>query len=297
MILKLIKQVYYLSRYIMASMFCLLFRHSYNIQILDREQTVKKILKSNCSVCRFGDGEFGIIQNKTSTFQDANALLGKRLYECLENKNSNVLVCLPSSLIDDKQMNYSARRFWREYIFKNKSFLAGISKDRVFGDSLFTRFYMDRKDKYATFQYVSLLKKIWNNRHLLIVEGFGSRLGVGNDLFDNALSIQRILCPSTNAYAKYSEILTRTEEYCNKNKCVLVLCALGMTATVLAYDLSIGGQQAIDIGHIDVEYCWFKMGATEKCLIPSKTVNECGVNTVLPIENELYNKQIVCKIS
>ena len=35
------------------------------------------------------------------------------------------------------------------------------------------------------------------------------------------------------------------------------MAALGPTATVLAYDLCSARYQALDIGHLDVEYDWF----------------------------------------
>ena len=41
----------------------------------------------------------------------------------------------------------------------------------------------------------------------------------------------------------------------------LILLALGPTATVMAYNLAQKGYQAIDIGHIDIEYEWYRMGA------------------------------------
>mgnify|MGYP000128627122 CR=1 FL=1 len=44
-------------------------------------------------------------------------------------------------------------------------------------------------------------------------------------------------------------------------KTALFLIALGPTATVLAYDLFKSGYQAIDAGHVDVEYEWWRMGA------------------------------------
>lgn len=53
---------------------------------------------------------------------------------------------------------------------------------------------------------------------------------------------------------------------CTVNKAKLVLIALGHTATVLAYDLAEVGYQAIDIGHIDIEYEWFLMRAPKKYL-------------------------------
>ena len=37
------------------------------------------------------------------------------------------------------------------------------------------------------------LKKIWENKNIIIVEGSQTRLGVGNDLFANTKSIRRIL--------------------------------------------------------------------------------------------------------
>ena len=36
-----------------------------------------------------------------------------------------------------------------------------------------------------------------------------------------------------------------------------MLIALGPTATILAYDLAEKGVQALDVGHIDIEYEWF----------------------------------------
>lgn len=37
------------------------------------------------------------------------------------------------------------------------------------------------------------------------------------------------------------------------------------------------------IGHVDIEYCWYKMNARTKVAVPSKSVNECGLNNVPPI--------------
>ena len=42
------------------------------------------------------------------------------------------------------------------------------------------------------------------------------------------------------------------------------LLPLGPAATVLAYDLFKAGYQAIDVGHVDVEYEWWRMGAHKK---------------------------------
>ena len=58
----------------------------------------------------------------------------------------------------------------------------------------------DKNNSKTTFEN---LKKIWNGKNIIIIEGRYSRLGVANDLFNNAKSEKRILCPEKNAFAKY----------------------------------------------------------------------------------------------
>ena len=72
-----------------------------------------------------------------------------------------------------------------------------------------------------------------------------------------------------------------------------------MTATILAYDLSKSGKeyQAIDIGHLDIEYECFLRKTNGITAIPGKAVNEVGQNH--PKEeffDPTYLNSIVCKI-
>lgn len=293
----LLRKVYHFFRYIVVSQYCYYFRKVFHYKILTRELTVQYIIKNRCSVSRFGDGEFGIIQGYDSSFQLSNKELGAALIKVLKCQNPNILVCIPYALVSDHYMHYSARRFWREYIFKNRAFLKKIAASKVtFGDASFTRFYIDCRDKSKTKDYIAQLRGIWDGRDLLIVEGKASRLGVGNDLFENANSIKRILCPPKSAFNCYETILELTRLELRKNEKLLVLIALGMTATVLAYDLNNDGYQAIDIGHVDIEYCWYKMNARKKCPIPSKAVNECGTNNLDSLQDNNYISSIIAEI-
>ena len=78
---------------------------------------------------------------------------------------------------------------------------------------------------------------------------------------------------------------------------MLFLIALGPTATALAYDLFKAGYQAIDIGHVDVEYEWWRMGARRKVKLERKYVNEVPNGNLVADAGEEYNKQIIAKIS
>ena len=150
---------------------------------------------------------------------------------------------------------------------------------------------MPYKDKSITKSCFNLWKEIWNEKDLLIVEGAKTRLGVGNDLFDNVKSIKRILAPNTNAFSLIDRLFSEVKKY-SKNH--LVLLALGPTATVLAYRLALEGFWAIDIGHIDIEYEWYIRNAKEKIAIPNKYVIEAknGKN-VSEFSDPIYNGQIV----
>lgn len=128
------------------------------------------------------------------------------------------------------------------------------------------------------------------------MKGEKSRLGIGSDLFDEVKTIRRIICPATDAFDLYDEILQTTLEKATSD--TLVLLALGMTATVLAYDLSQHDIQALDIGHIDIEYEWFKMNATKKVPIKGKFTNEAvGGRDVEDSNDSLYLSQIIVRIS
>ena len=69
--------------------------------------------------------------------------------------------------------------------------------------------------------------------------------------------------------------------------------ALGPTATVLAYDLAKEGYQAIDIGHIDIEYEWYLKNVDKKEKIDNKYTNEvANGDSVQDIEDSEYQNQI-----
>ena len=68
---------------------------------------------------------------------------------------------------------------------------------------------MDYKDKNNIPKYIQKLKKIWEQKDILIIEGEKSRLGIGNDLFNNSKSIKRIICPIINAFNAYDKIIIK----------------------------------------------------------------------------------------
>lgn len=270
-----------------------------NYDILSDEETLKKITKENYSVARYGDGEFRLmLEKKGIGFQCIDEKLSEKLRKIIiaseiENK---IIIGVPASLKGVKGYSKEAKRFWINYWVQNFNDLKPYLKQKEYCNTNLTRPYMDYKNKNEVIMQKKFndIKKIWDKRDVVIIEGEKTMLGVGNDLFDNCNSIDRIICPAKNAFEKYDQILEEAQKV-EKDK--LFLISLGPTATVLAYDLAREGYQAIDTGHIDIEYMWFKMGATTKEAIKGKYVNEAKNNDYLTeIKDEKYESEIIARV-
>jgi glycosyltransferase family protein len=183
-------------------------------------------------------------------------------------------------------------------MFQNREkWMLYVNKRKTYGNSLITRPYMSYKDKSSSFDRFEKLKKLWFGRNVTIIEGSQSFIGVGNDLLSNANSIKRIIAPSIDAFEVYEKIIESSSMIDKED---LILLALGPTATILAHDLTEKGYQALDIGHIDVEYEWYLNQAKSKTLIKGKYVNETGRKIEIGsngLENdERYLESIVVRI-
>ena len=263
-------------------------------QIASIEETIQKIVREGCSVSRFGDGEILLTNNKAIGFQKADSKLGERLKEVLQSNADGHIVCLSDTFTDIYRYNRKARRFWRTHFFIYGHIWDNLLiPNKQYYNTFVTRPYMDFAQKTQCGKWFHDMQAIWQNRNIIFIEGEKSRLGVGNDLFHNAKSIKRILCPPTSAFDKYDSIIN---EAVKQSKYVLFLIALGPTATVLAYDLHKKGYQAIDIGHVDIEYEWWRMNAKRKVKIQNKYVNEAVGGNIVSVAGEEYESQIIAKI-
>ena len=297
--MNILKVIYHELKYKWYMMHYYLFTHINKLpEIVSIEETIEKLIIHKKSIARFGDGEMRWILNiSQDSFQEQNKDLQKDLIRVLTIPNDYCLIGLPPGMTSLRENTKYAKRFWSEHFVKEgEKILKYLNPEKKYYNSDISRFYIGYADIKKAESRFNFLKRVWNNRNILIVEGEKTKLGVGNDLFSNVKSIRRILAPHINAYSKYEEILKVIQKEYQKED--LVLLALGPTATVLAYDLSLKEIQAIDIGHIDVEYEWFKMKTRQKVAIKGKYVNEAGISgkVVEEINDPVYLSQVVQRI-
>lgn len=259
------------------------------------DETLDEIVNNKYSVSRFGDGEFALIHGEGLKFQPYSEELKVKLMEIIKSKQEKHIVCIPNIFKNIDWCAETPRDYWRKYLNLNRSKIYNmLDMKKEYYDALVTRLYIDHQDKRKVEERFEKFKRLWNDRDIVVVEGAQSRLGIGNDLFSDARSIERIICPSKDAFSRYNKILGTVK---NQEKSKLILIALGPSATVLAYELSSYGYHAVDIGHIDVEYEWFLQRATEKTPVKNKYIGEVENGTnVDEIKDLKYESEIIIKI-
>lgn len=263
-------------------------------QIMSIDETIDIVIKKRLSVARFGDSEYLYMSGGGDGLQASSIKLQQKLREVMRNTDPRLLVCmvnyhdLTNRTLEAK---LSAMKFHTSTFNAYKKY---INFDYRYGNSNMTRFYITSKDKSACGERFEKCKRIWESREVIIFEGENTRFGYGNNLFDNAHSIRRVLCPSKMAFDYYDEILEKAK---TMPKDALLIFALGATATAIAGDLTADGYQCIDIGNLDVEYEWFRLGTTRKVAIQNKQVSEVvGGTSVEKLEDNEYLAQIIGRI-
>lgn len=264
--------------------------------IMSREDTLNYIIANNVSVSRIGDGELKLIDGESIGFQRADPILAVRMKEILKSDDDKCLVCLTNIWGNLQHLDEKAKKYYTFTLAnKRKLWYSYIDMEKKYGSADITRFYNGIQDVKNAENYVPKLKTLWEAKDILIVEGNQSRMGVGNDLFDNTKSIRRILCPTLNAFSIYETILQAVKKYAKKEDVIIV--ALGPTATVLSYDLAQEGYKAWDLGHMDIVYEWYVRRAVEKVKIEGKYVNETMDGRVFSeCNNEKYRREIILEL-
>lgn len=263
------------------------------------EKLLKKIKEDGSSLCRFGDGEFEMMRGYVRPwFQEPNEVLKMRLIEVLNSRNPAINLAIAQNYTGFEHYTEDAADGIRRYMSNGTraAIFGFLDMERVYYDTYVTRPYIIYRNKKNADLLFPLWKKIWEGRSVILVEGKYGRIGVNNDLFDGAKQIRRIVCPAKNAWFVYDQIKNAVKDVAGEED--LICISLGPTATVLAYDLALMGYQAIDIGQIDNEYDWYRLGVRERVPIKGKMVAEaCSNDCFETFKDDKYFSQIVSEIS
>ena len=267
----------------------------YKINVLSIKDTLTTLSISKKNIVRFGDGEFNLIRGKGISYQDYEQQLSDRLSQIVfHNKKKDLIVGLPDVFNSLDDYTLPTKRFWLNNLRKNHSIYSKIDISCLYGNAFISRPYMELKDKSKSADYFKAIRKLWDNKNLLVVEGKYTRSGIGNNLYDNAKSVKRIICPPKNAFSYLKEI---ESAILNVKEDSTILLMIGPTAKLVGDDLCYLSNQIIDLGHIDTEYEWYRKGYKKKTKLNNKHTAEFNNDdNIEPIYNQTYSSQIIKKI-
>lgn len=267
-------------------------------KVLCYDETLDLIINEHYSISRNGDGELNIMMGRSIPFQKKDERLSRILREAHSAIMPKYMSAVPDIFGDLAGKSEGARRYWINFMRVNRFAWYKLAKAPFYGDATVTRFYLSKTDKRDATRQIERIKQIWKKQDVVLVEGKESKLGVNNDLFAGARRVRRILGPTENAFSVYDQLMDCVKKEASKDS--LVLLALGPTATAMAYELAKEGYWAVDIGHIDIEYEWYLMGATSKVNVPGKYTNEStGAKVVGTLPEQAikqYKEQIIAEL-
>lgn len=247
-----------------------------SIKVHSIDETIDELLHTNKSLVRFGDGEIVMIKGGDLMLQKASPEIAKGLAEILAYPYDDLMVTIPGIFDTLSDHRKASRQFWKDHLlFCRKTYEKYCNPDRIYYTTFVSRCYYYAKDRSNCGRWFAKIRKIWENKDVVVVEGTRTHNGVGNDLLDTAASVERIICPPRDAYGAIPQILEACEAY---DKDRLFLLSVGVAAKFLALELFQKGYRVLDIGHMDMEYEWYVRQTPDKCKIEKHEIESEDAN-------------------
>lgn len=257
-----------------------------SIKVHSIDETIDELLHTEKSMVRFGDGEIVMIKGVDLMLQKASAEIADGLKEILAYRYDDLIVTIPGIFDGLSDHHKASQKFWRDHLlFCRKTYETYCNPNRVYYTTFVSRCYYFAKDRTPCDGWFAKIRKIWENRDVVIVEGSRTHNGVGNDLLDTAKTIERIICPPSDAYGALPAILEACTAY---EKDRLFLLSVGVAAKFLAAELFRQGYRVLDIGNLDMEYEWYVRRAPGKCKLEKHDIAGEEANRKAALHEEAY---------
>ena len=194
------------------------------------KETSDLLLQKNTSFASFDFEAFNLCFDESSRNQKYDKELRYRLRNILlQTNNNHCLLAIPD--FKDNLTHHVEIENWFNAIRYLKEILSIESQ------------YFNSKIELKT------IKKLWDNRAIVIIKEGNSLNENEKELFSNSSSISIINKKVQNAWSEYNpiqkEIITATSKLEN----AIVILQLGIISSILAYDLSKLGIQTIDMSN------------------------------------------------
>ncbi len=225
--------------------------------IADSDETLERLLMTEASLCRFGDGEFLLLDGRDNLFQKSTPLLRQKLRAALASDLPSLLVGLPQGLFSPTpETPEHVRHYGRCFLAFHRNAIFPLLQRKRYDNASVTLpgFHFSPGSMAA---YFKRFRSLWNGKPIVLIQGDSLLSEYEYNVFDTASEIAVVDAPRRNAFDRYDELMDRARSFPDNS--LYCLC-LGSTATVMAFDLAREGRRALDLGHLPKAYDHFMRG-------------------------------------
>lgn len=214
--------------------------------IMTEFDTIEYIIKHRCGIARYGDGELKLCLGHSTKTQTHSPRIQARLVEILKSDQDKCLIGIPRA--NRVYPTEQKKAHWAQY--NTGQYTKFYSDKKLYGSAFITR--LDEIPELDSDGYWRRVKKIWEGRRVVVLQGERKPFTKQADILEGSAGHTVLYGPVINAFAEYDALLSMMVKETTNDDVVII--ALGATATVMAYDLSIAGRQALDLGHMGMFY-------------------------------------------
>jgi len=222
------------------------------MNIINDLKTLEKLTNEKLSISRFGDGEFFHLFNSNyknaSGRQKCSKEIKLKLKNIINSDSKKILIGISGFLAKKDEIENN----FKDYTPYMKKFIKKTIKNinNNYPNLLDKQFYSAEITRITNSNHQEEMIKIFdnyfiNNDFVFVGNKIVIKL-IKNKFIDKFKKIQFLEVKKQNAYEDYEEILKNINKLGKNN---IYLLAIGITATILSFDLSENGFIAVDIGH------------------------------------------------
>lgn len=209
---------------------------------LSFEQTMERLVESNISFSRFGDGELRMMASPNSNlgFQRNNPHIRRELRKVFDMAPHPELMVGWPHIYRDMNGSQLWSLIWDEI---EPHIPAGV----MYGNSHVSRpIYFS----YMGAAGVNAWRSVWDGKRICIITGENTRFEMAPQLFNGIRDARYLPSVPRNADADIERLLTEVDRI----DADMFLISLGPAGTVLSARIALAGKRAIDVGHISNSY-------------------------------------------
>ena len=215
-------------------------------KIMNEWETIDYLIEHRCGIARYGDGELKLCLGSSTKSHNYSPEISTRLRGILRSDRKECLVGIPR--VDRVIPTERKKHHWAKYDTDrfNSLYLPG----KVYGSAFITRF--DEIPEIDCEAYWQKVRSLWQGRSVVVLQGTRKPFLKNPWIVDGATSVRVFHGPVNSAFTEYDSLMATMLAETTLND--LIILALGAAATVIAYDLSLTGRQALDLGHLGMFY-------------------------------------------